>query len=305
MELNFEFKKERKLGEFVQDFVDLLKIVIRHFCATLFRLAVIPLAILLLLVFYLTTKVDFNADFSAGDMMQIWGLFIGIVCVLLLLSTLFFGIAIEYFILLKNQNNLDFGSTEVWNNFKSNFGKYFRFFGASILVMLIMIIPFFFVLIIASFIPFVGNIVAGVLMSLIGVWLFCAFMLYREGYYSLGSCFNEAYHLLKKKVYDYGVSSYIVSAIFQVMLMMMTLIPALILGLIAYNTVGFNDNFFDTFSGKLIVSLGGTIFSLVTITSYMFSVLISGLIYESAKELRFGENIYETINNIGKEANGH
>jgi len=302
MELNFEFKKERKLGEFVQDFVDLLKLVIRHFCATLFKLAVVPLAMMLLLFYYLTTKINFGADFSEADLFAIWSLFFAIVGVLIILAIIFFGIAIEYFILLRNHNSTDFGSTEVWSNFKSHIGIYLRFFGAAVIVSLIIALPVFIVMVIASFIPIIGSFLAGILMSCVSVWFFCAFMLYREGYYTLTACFTSAFDMLRKKIFDYGVSSYIVSAIFQILLMMMSLVPVLVLGLIAYNTIGFDDHFFDTFSGKLIASLGGTIFAMIMITSYMFSVLISGLIYESAKEIRFGENIYETIANLGRRA---
>lgn len=305
MELNFEFKKERKLGEFVQDFVDLLKMVIRHFCVTLFRLAVVPLAIMLLLFYYLTTKVSFSGDFSATDEFGIWGLFFGILGVLMILVLVFFGIAIEYFILLRNHNNTKFGSAEVWSSFKAHIGTYLRFFGAAIIATAIISIPLFIAFAIASFIPIIGSFAAGILTSCVSVWFFCAFMLYREGYYTLADSFTSAFDMLRKKIFDYGVSSYIVSAIFQILLMMMSLVPVLVLGLIAYNTIGFDDRFFDTFYGKLIASLGGTIFAMIMIASYMFSVLISGLIYESAKELRFGENIYETIANIGKGVDGH
>ena len=36
----------------------------------------------------------------------------------------------------------------------------------------------------------------------------------------------------------------------------------------------------------------------------MFTVLVSGIIYETAKEVTYGEDVYEKIQNLGKEEDG-
>ena len=111
---------------------------------------------------------------------------------------------------------------------------------------------------------------------------------------------QQTFKAMKNKFFDYGVSSYIISFIFQAMLMMLMIVPAVIITLIAYNVVGFNDSFFESFIGRMLSSIGVTILVLLYVVYYMFSVLVSGIIYESVKEIIYGENIYEKIEQLGK-----
>src|SRR5690606_7245039 len=158
---------------------------------------------------------------------------------------------------------------------------------------IILFIPFMFALIILMFIPFVGSFAAGILGAFVGVWFFCAFLFYREGYMPASNAMQQSFSILKKKIIDYSVSSYVVSLVFQTLLVMLTLIPSLIIGIIAYNTIGFENTFFDSMAGRMFTSIGATLLVLLYIVYYMFTVLVSGIIYETAKEVTYGEDVYE------------
>lgn len=304
MEIDFEFRKERKLSEIVQDFINLLRLVLRHFLRTILKLAVVPLCLMLILIYYGTTKINLTTNQDWTESLDLVFLAIAALLALLAVSMVFFGLAIEYFILLKNRKGTDFEAHDVWRAFVSHLSKYFKFLLVSIVAFAILFIPMIFALIILMFIPLVGSFAAGILGAFIGVWFFCAFLFYREGYMSASSAIQQSFSILKKKIFDYGVSAYVVSLVFQALLVMLTLIPSLIIGVIAYNTIGFEHTFFDSMAGRLFTSIGGTLLVLLYIVYYMFTVLVSGIIYETAKEVTYGEDVYEKIQKLGKEEDG-
>ncbi|KGE14911.1 hypothetical protein [Sphingobacterium deserti] len=304
MDIAFEFRKERKLGEIVQDFINLLRIVLKHFFYTIFRLAVIPLCAMLVLIYYITTKINLTSTANFDESLDIIWIAIIAVGALVLIGMVFFGLAIEYFILLKSSRNTDFNSSDVWQAFVKHITSYLKFLVVAILALLILAIPFMICALILAFIPLVGSFAIGILGAFIGVWFFCAFLFYREGYFDAFSSLQQTFSILRKKIFDYSVSSYIVSFIFQILLMMLSLMPTIIFGLIAYNTIGFDETFFNSLLGRMIVSLGATVLVFLSIVYYMSSVLVYGIIYETAKEIRFGEDIYEKIGRLGGPEHG-
>lgn len=301
MEIDFEFKKERKLGEIVQDFINLLRLVLKHFFDTIFRLAVVPLCFMLALIYYATTKINLTATGRFGESAEIIVIAVVVVILLLLVSMVFFGLAIEYFILLKTKRSTDFRSVDVWRSFRQHIGKYLAFLLTSLLALLILIVPLGVAAVILAFIPLIGSFAIGILFAFVGVWFFCAFLFYREGYMDVGNTFLQTFSILRKKIFDYSVSSYLVSFVFQVLLLMLSIMPVLIIGLIAYNTIGFEDTFFESVYGRLFVTIGAIILILLYIIYYMFSVLVYGIIYETAKEITYGEDIFSKIERLGME----
>lgn len=299
--IEFEFKKERKVGEFVQDFISLLKMIFPHLFGVMFSLLLLPICAILLLSYYISLQLNFNMSYQTIGEQSLLFMFFMAVVLLILIGMLSFGFTMEYFILLRDRLKLDFGVPQVWKAFWTNIGKYFKFLFAAIIVSIILAVPILVCMGVALFIPFVGSFAVGVLYSIIGLYFFIAFMLYREGYKDLTDSFGASYTLIKKKILDYGVASYLVSFIFQSLLFLITMIPSIIIGLIAFNYVGYSLAFFDTLVGKVLVMMGGTILALFSIVYYMLAVISYGLIYETAKELHFGESIFNRISNIGGE----
>ena len=165
-------------------------------------------------------------------------------------------------------------------------------------------VPVILGVLLSAFIPIVGSFTSGIIFSMVGLWFFTAFMLYREGYYDLMDCFGSAFSLLKKKIFEYGLASYIVSFIFQALLSIITIIPLVIIFAISYNAIGFSTEFFDSEWGRTIATFGGLVVVLLFIVYYMLSVISYGIIYETAKELRFGEDIFDRIEKLGGDKNG-
>ncbi|WP_333802096.1 ABC transporter permease [Sphingobacterium multivorum] len=299
MEIDFEFQKERKVGDFIQSFIDLFKLIYKHFVSTIFGLSAVPLAAIALVYYFLSTKITFSANsdsFEDIDAFTWAGL---LILALIALGLYVYGISIEYFMLLKERKSTGFSGSEVFRNFRSNLGKYFMFLIAMILALIVVFIPLAIVAVICAFIPFIGSFAIGILGSMVGIWLFCSFLFYREGYSDLGSCFTDAYVMLNKKLIQYGIATYIVNFIFQMAVMMISIVPLIIMGLLSFNFLGIDAAFFDSSWGKLLMTLGGLFITLFTLFLYMSGVLANGIIYETAKDLKFGERIYGMIEKIG------
>ncbi|HAK27842.1 MULTISPECIES: ABC transporter permease [Sphingobacterium] len=299
MEIDFEFQKERKVGDFIQSFIDLFKLIYKHFVSTIFGLSAVPLAAIALVYYFLSTKITFSANsdsFEDIDAFTWAGL---LILALIALGLYVYGISIEYFMLLKERKSTGFSGSEVFRNFRSNLGKYFMFLIAMILALIVVFIPLAIVAVICAFIPFIGSFAIGILGSMVGIWLFCSFLFYREGYSDLGSCFTDAYVMLSKKLIQYGIATYIVNFIFQMAVMMISIVPLIIMGLLSFNFLGIDAAFFDSSWGKLLMTFGGLFITLFTLFLYMSGVLANGIIYETAKDLKFGERIYGMIEKIG------
>ncbi|HLS37566.1 MAG TPA: hypothetical protein VK023_04780 [Sphingobacterium bovisgrunnientis] len=303
-QIDFEFKRERKLGEFVQDFINLLKVINRHLFAVLFRLLIIPICLVILIGYYLTTQMRISASFTNVDYFNVGASVLSLILLIMLISLFAFGFTIEYFILIRNKRTLDFDSKELWTQFRSNIASYLRFFLAMLVVGVLIAVPVILGVLLSAFIPIVGSFASGIIFSMVGLWFFTAFMLYREGYYDLMDCFGSAFSLLKKKIFEYGLASYIVSFIFQALLSIITIIPLVIIFAISYNAIGFSTEFFDSEWGRTIATFGGLVVVLLFIVYYMLSVISYGIIYETAKELRFGEDIFDRIEKLGGDKNG-
>lgn len=299
MEVNFEFQKERKVGDFLQSFIDLLKIVLKHFVGTVLSVSIIPLSLTVVIYYFLSTKITFSSESSSFEDFNVfaWGGLLAFT--FLLLIAYIYGVAIEYFILLKNQGNTDFTGKDILKAFWQNIGKYVKFFFLSIFVLMIIGIPVALLGFLMMIIPLIGNFALGILFSIVGLWMFCSFLFYREGYFSLTSTFTDTFSLIKKNILNYGIATYIVSFVFQVVMMMLAFIPALIIGLISYNFLEFETAFFDDSYGKLLMTFGALIVTMLTLFLYMGGVLANGIIYETAKDFKYGNRIYGMIDSLG------
>lgn len=177
MEIDFEFQKERKVGDFIQSFIDLFKLIYKHFVSTIFGLSAVPLAAIALVYYFLSTKITFSANsdsFEDIDAFTWAGL---LILALIALGLYVYGISIEYFMLLKERKSTAFSGSEVFRNFRSNLGKYFMFLIAMILALIVVFIPLAIVAVICAFIPFIGSFAIGILGSMVAIPYWINFLL--------------------------------------------------------------------------------------------------------------------------------
>lgn len=301
-QLDFEFIKSRGIGDLISDYFSLLKQIFKHFNKSIFKF-ILPFLAVFLLLFFLgsTLGVDifYNKEWKTPTV-----LIILIACGLAILFFYFLFIptfGIEYMFLLEEKGNTDFTGREVWQNVKKNLGKYIIFFLASILVGLIIAIPVVIVWAILFFIPFLGSIAMGILGSCISVVFISALFLYLKGREGVFDSFPAAYRLVKKKFFAYGLAAYIFRFLLMICLGLLTIIPGIIIAIITYNTIGFNEQVWISFGGKMLLSIGGTILILMGTISTLYSMGMYALIYFSSLETTHKEGTLSQIDQIGHQ----
>ncbi len=300
-QLDFQFIKGRGLNALFEDYLFLFKKIFRHFNKSIINFLLPFLALFLILFFFVSTfgkTIFFDQNIDTPTVILSVS---AAVFVLLLFYWLFiFTYGIEYMFLLEEQGATSFSSKEVWRRVQLHIKKYISFFLASIVIGLILLIPIAIIAGILLFIPFIGPLILGILISCLGVVFICGLFLYLKGKEKLFSSYIAAYKLVKKKLLIYGLTTYLFRIMINICLGLITIIPLVLIGIITYNAIGFSEEIFTTFLGKILVSIGGTILILFSVISTIYSVTFYTLIYFSSLETTRSEATLNQINQIGQ-----
>lgn len=301
MELNIRFKKVRKFSDYFSDTISLLKQSFKHFNSNIFKLCLPFLAFAFIITFYFTFLIDFDTLSSSEPPMQlILSLIIGIP-LLLIMMMIPIGFVIEYTMLLESKRSLDFTTADILNNFKRNIKKYITFFFASILVGLILAIPIAIISVIGAFIPIIGSFIVGIGLSGVAVYFYYCLFIYLEGRGEIWDCFKQGYHLIKKNYFNISAASYLFSMLAQIVMMIFILVPGIILAIIAYNTIGFNEFFMTSFFGKFTISFMVTLMTFLVFYVQFCNVSMNMITYYSNIEELMGEGSVDEIDQIGNQ----
>src|SRR5699024_5421776 len=132
-----------------------------------------------------------------------------------------------------------------------------------------------------NFIPLLGQVVLGVVMACIMLFMNCALFFSLPGREGLCVSYPASFHLIKTRIFENGAAVYVVQMMVQFVMGLIVLIPLAVIGIIAFNTVGFTNQFFDSFTGKFLVSIGSSIFMLFLIFFSIYLVAFYVLQYFS------------------------
>lgn len=302
--LDFNFIKDRDIGELIQDFFSLFKRIFKHLHANILRFLLPFLAIFLVLIFFIitpgrnmVTSAVVTNDITAG---------IFVIGILLILVALFFyflfiaSFGIEYIFLLKERGDFSFTHADVWKNIRLHLKKYFKFLLTSIVAGLVLVIPVGIIVVILSFIPLLGQLAIGIMTACITTIFICALLLYLQDKVSGAfPSLTASFRLIKKKILSYGLSAFLFRIILSICIGLAVIIPSIILGIIAFTTTGFNDNLFISFGGKLLVAIGSSILVLLVALGSIYMILFYCLIYFSSLESTNKEATMDQIDQIG------
>ena len=271
--LDFTFKKSRSLGDLLSDYISLFKKIFKHFNTNILALSLPFIALFILVIFYFTSFIT-EMIYAPDDfsITLFFSIFAPTMLVLFLFFMLVSTFGIEYMFLLEEKGNTDFSTRDIFYRIKKNLKKYVVFFFSSIVVGLMLAIPIGIVYVLLAFIPLLGTLAMGMVSAMLGLFFYCALFLYIQGREQLWDSYKASYYLIKKKIWEYGLASYIFQILVQIILGVLTLIPIVILGIIAFNTIGFDKHFFETFGGKILISIGGSIATLFMIIASIYII---------------------------------
>lgn len=303
-QLNFTFKKNRSVGDLISDYISLFKQVFKHFSKTLFTIALPFIALFFLIAFfsvgYLSSS--FSSLGPSNGIVALPAVLFSqffIIILFFIFNIIVSAIGIEYMFLLEKNGNTNFTIKDVTHTLKVNIGKYILFFLASIVVGIILIIPIGLIGIVLAFIPIIGQFALVFIGAIIGLFISCALLLYRQGRATLWGSYMASFELIREKIFSYALATFLFQILAQVFFGILTIIPVVILFIIGFTTIGFNNEFFLSFTGKFLISIGAGIATL-----FMFfygAMLISFYVLEyfSLLEVSYSEETLDEIEQIG------
>lgn len=298
--LDFTFKKSRTLGELIGDFFSLFKQIFKHFTKNILTVSLPFIALFVLFIFFfLGSLPSYFQGFATFPVSSILSFELGAFLVAIIFSFIIATFGIEYMFLLEEKGTTDFSAKDVLRRVRSRVGKYLLFGLCSILITLIIIVPIVIVNLILAFIPIIGSFGSIIFMAMISLFFYCALFLYLSGRESLWGSYGASLSLIKSKVFAYGLASFIIQFISQIILSILIIIPILILGIIAYNTVGFDMLFFSSFAGKFIIAIGVAILTFFAVFFGIYLLCFYVLQYFSLLEISYSEATLDDIDQIG------
>lgn len=298
--LDFTFKKNRKLGALISDYIDLFKKIFKHFNKNILTVSLPFIALFMLLVFYsISAFVPLFYGTSELTFLSIIGMVFTFSIFFLIFMVLISIFGMEYMFLLEERQKTDFTYSDVLTRVKKNFKHYFFFFLATILVNMVAMIPIGIISFILVFIPLVGSLAMGVLMTTYLLFIYCALFLYLQKRETLWDSYGASFRLIKSKMFEYGAAAYLFQFMVQIILGILVVLPTLIIFVITFFTVDFSQDFFITFTGKFLASIGGAIMLFAMIFSSIYMISFYVLEYFSLLEINFGEETLEDIEQIG------
>ncbi len=204
--------KRRRFSEIFNDTFDLLKKDGKHFFKNYFILNGLPLLFFLIIIYFFTTTFYGLGTYQQGESFDMFlayvkanpVLFIAIGILTFFVSLIFaiiqYGFVPVYLMLYNQKGSNNFSYKEIFDIiFKKKLGKIIIFIFASILVMLVVLIPFAIVLAL-SILTLVGPIFVIAMLSL---WFNNAFMEYLNSDKGVFACFSYGFDLLKVRFWDY------------------------------------------------------------------------------------------------------
>lgn len=299
--LDFTFKKKRTMGELISDFISLYKKIFKHLHKNFLSIALIYATIFLLLTFFVVGKISIGVNGFISPT-QIIMMEIPLILILVLVSFSISVFSIEYMFLLEKNGATNFSLKDLSKNVKRHLGKYVAFFFASIVVFLLLLIPIALINVILAFIPILGSFALMIFYAIIGLFFYCALFLYLDDRSTLWGSYLDSAKLIQQKMFSYGFATFVFQLLTQIMFGILTIVPAIILGVITFST-GLNVNFMSSFGGKFILGIGMAILSFFIVFYTIYLIGFYTLQYFSLIEVNFNEETMDDIEQIGLSSN--
>lgn len=302
--LDFTFKKNRSIGDLISDYITLFKRIFKHLHRVFIPLALVFASLLVIGTFFFlgNTLPIFNAYNRASSVTAILSFEIPLNLIIFIFSILVFGLGMEYFILLEERNATDFSFKDVLKRWKGDIGKFILFFLSSLVVILILIIPLGLVGLILVLIPIVGFIGLMILSGIVSLYFNVALMLYLQGRSSLWKSYSDSIQLIYHKMFAYGLASFLFQFLSEIVMGIVLIVPTIILVIITFST-GINVDFFTSFGGKFILSIGVALLAIFYVFYSIYLISFYVLEYFSLIEVNYNEETMEDIDQIGKTQN--
>jgi hypothetical protein len=296
--------KKREFGDFFNDTFAFIRENGKHFYSRYFQIMVLPLALIVVMIFFLTTTFyglsGFQEDFSAiiedyfntHSFLAFTFLFL-FVLISLIVGVLQFSFTPVYLILYQERGT-DFTARDMLNLiFKKYSGKILLFILTSILIA----IPVGIIAIIATLLLLITIIGAIFPIATVSLWFSMWFIDYLSSDKGVMESLGEAWNLLTHRFWAYVGASALFLILAQLALSGISILTGVSSSILTLNTL---DSEEKTLASILIMVFSFIITQFLSIVIQTVIYLMQNIIYYTAKEEVYHIAGYEEIEEIGK-----
>lgn len=212
--------------------------------------------------------------------------------IFLVASGLNFSLSTSYILKYEEHKGVDFDKTMVWNHSKSKLGRTFLF----ILLLVPMYLVLLFVLVIISFIPFLGNLVQIFMTAWIGVSYVCMF----EEDKGVTEALGEGWNLVTKNFWKSIGTNFILALLNFLLLSLCMLVPIIIISVFTFHIIENNIAVDSSITPSILYTVGLCLLLIIFLYSHCLSQFVNGILFYALHEKTYNVNTRSKIEQIGQ-----
>lgn len=185
---------------------------------------------------------------------------------------------------------------EVWELAKSQFGNIFVF--------VLLLIPIYFVFIIAAIIlaiiPILGIFAQYIVQFFLTAWVGVSFFDMLEKKKGVTEALGEGWKLVTSNFWKSVGVNFIMGLLLGMLLIIALIVPGIIIGVYTFHVVENNVDYSHSIVSTIVYTLGTCIVLIIAVYGQCLTQFVNGVLYYALHEKTYNENTRATIEQIGQ-----
>lgn len=185
---------------------------------------------------------------------------------------------------------------EVWELAKSQFGNIFVF--------VLLLIPIYFVFIIAAIIlaiiPILGIFAQYIVQFFLTAWVGVSFFDMLEKKKGVTEALGEGWKLVTTNFWKSVGVNFIMGLLLGMLLVIALIVPGIIIGVYTFHVVENNVDYSHSIVSTIVYTLGTCIVLIIAVYGQCLTQFVNGVLYYALHEKTYNENTRATIEQIGQ-----
>jgi hypothetical protein len=299
----------RDFGEIISTYFDFFKQNIKNFTNVfisyngVFLVGLLIASYLLVSGFIGMIAHEYNYENVSGDigLEQNYYYFLGIggflfFVIFICVAVLNYSLSSSYMIKYVENKSSDIDKKEVWEFAKSQFSK--------IILFVLLLIPIYIVIIIASFIlaiiPILGIFVQYIFQFFISAWIGVSFFDMLEKKKGISDALGEGWRLVTANFWKSVGVNFILGLLLGILMMLALIVPAIIIGVYTFHVVENNVDYSHSIVTTVVYTLGTCFILIIAVYGQCLSQFVNGILYYALHEKTYNESTRASIAQIGQ-----
>ncbi|TDT37983.1 hypothetical protein CLV90_3817 [Maribacter spongiicola] len=243
----------------------------------------------------------YNSFGGGNEFEQDYYIYLGIggflfVIIFLGIAFLNYSLSTSYLIKYVETRDNTVEKKEVWELAKSQFGNIFVF--------VLLLIPIYFVFIIAAIIlaiiPILGIFAQYIVQFFLTAWVGVSFFDMLENKKGVTEALGEGWKLVTTNFWKSVGVNFIMGLLLGMLLIIALIVPGIIIGVYTFHVVENNVDYSHSIVSTIVYTLGTCIVLIIAVYGQCLTQFVNGVLYYALHEKTYNENTRATIEQIGQ-----